>query len=203
MGRAIILVFFVIGFVIFAVIKYASTGVKAAYKVVNDPDAFKAQDLAGRLTQRDRAQTSSSTQQIGGKDPVVRACQIASSGLSPQKVVAAQSGDVQDNFSLGYVLGFSRSVAYVQCPLFEKDVVRNVFDQEFTGDISTILYFRALDLRENLDKDGLGDLFHDGYFLGIHEGKEYALSRSESHSTLPPLGWLDYLLTKSKGSREQ
>ena len=36
MGKAVVIIFFIIGFVVFSMIKYAGAGIKAAYKHVND-----------------------------------------------------------------------------------------------------------------------------------------------------------------------
>jgi hypothetical protein len=38
LGKAVIIIFFVIGFIIFSIIKYAGQGMRAAYRAVNEPD---------------------------------------------------------------------------------------------------------------------------------------------------------------------
>src|SRR4051794_10584091 len=107
MGRAIVFVFFFIGFVIFLFIKYAAFGVKAAYHAVNEPETFQkflqgreVPDRSGSLDLADNSKIVRKADFIAG----LVGTQLAFTDYEPGKI--PEGSNASDEFSAGYLWGF-------------------------------------------------------------------------------------------------
>lgn len=96
MGKAIVAMFFVLGFGIFSFIKFASKGVRAAYKAVNEEPGSSRQMMQAPVHD----------------DKLKMMCDLLVRLLSIQRVMISSPDDrlfenADDDWSLGYVYGFS------------------------------------------------------------------------------------------------
>ena len=189
MGRAVVLIFFVIGFIVFAFIRHASAGVKAAYKAVNNPE-FSTQP-------RPDSYTKTLTHDEAEQDQNARLVNLIYGSLSLQANL--MGGDfpklpdqAQDDYSIGYVLGFSD--AGFQRRGIKPDakgfaLMAAVFIRIFGPERGPGLLRRASDLQT----DGNPTVTR-GVREGLKEFNDWATSGGENI----PMGWAEYVQEMAK-----
>ena len=102
MAKAVVVIFFLIGFVIFSIIKYAGAGIKAAYKHVNDGlDQQPNFDGSKKVNHQD--QTNVLVKMIAE----TLNAQITLSGAPSQSSLS------EDDFVIGYVGGYAEGCMQV------------------------------------------------------------------------------------------
>ena len=95
MGKAVVIVFFLIGFVIFSMLKYAGAGIKAAYKHVND--------------EFDHHSNGEQPKKVDNKDPSTTLVKMIAETLHGQFAFSGSpspSKMSEDDFVVGYVGGY-------------------------------------------------------------------------------------------------
>ena len=102
MAKAVVVIFFLIGFLLFSIIKYAGAGIKAAYKHVND-----------ELDQRPNFDGS---QKVNNQDRTTVLVKMIAESLNAQIAFSGSptpSSLSEDDFVIGYVCGYSEGCMQV------------------------------------------------------------------------------------------
>jgi hypothetical protein len=176
MGRVVVLVFFVVGFFIFALIKAAATGVKAAYNAVNDPVGFQAEVQANAEEQKVRLarfivlSLGEQVVQMGGSTPV----DIPEHG--------------QDDWSQGYLLGFARSCANLSGLIGDAAIVELIVFTAFFGHEKC--YFKRNKI-SRLVTSGSTAARH-GFSIGESDAAAWVASFNAPNPNWPA-GWLNHV----------
>lgn len=182
MGKAIIAIFFVAGFVIFIVIKYAATGVRAAYQAVNNPEGFRA-DLA--------AAQAGGAMRVGEAIIGALASQIMLMGAASPREIPREA---RDEWSLGYVAGFSIGVSRRSSgvPDAERVIPPLVYQFLFCQGANPLSYVDVLARVRIADKArNPTDRIHEGFVVGLREAAEWLDAPDEATSRVP-LGWSEH-----------
>jgi hypothetical protein len=196
MGKIVVLIFFAIGFIVFAFIKNASKGVKAAYRAVNEEDkilhgntllpAHDSQELPTHDSQKPPARDPED------QDFVAEMVDFCLMGLTIQLsfMNCKPPNAPNDDFSIGYVFGYCDSILQTKS-ISTKDmkawaIITIVFNELFGMDEGAALFRRCLDFQENQSSD---------VYKGIMSGGEdfnLFLKNGASGEAKPPSGWYLY-----------
>ena len=181
MGKAVIAIFFVLAFVVFAFIKAAATGVKNAYQAVNEPENLKPMPKMGdSINQLDNPQNkvSSITDLINNTLDV----QLSISGQMAGNLPA-------DDFVLGYLVGYSDAIMQIN------DIENNTpdgfaiatitFIHQFGHDDGPKLFSRYMDKQTNMPTK-MGE--------GLMAGGQDMLNFLRTNGDKPPMQLTEYFL---------
>jgi len=183
MGKAVIVVFFVLAFVVFAFIKAAATGVKKAYHAVNEPDNLKPMPKMGaRINELDDSQSkvSSITDLINNTLDI----QLSISGQAAGNLPA-------DDFVLGYLIGYSDAIMQVNS--IENNtpdgfaIATITFIHQFGNDNGPKLFSRYMDKQTNMPTK-MGE--------GLVAGGQDMLTFLRTEGDKPPMQLTGYFLKK-------
>jgi len=174
MGKAIIGLFFIIGFIVFSFVKFAIKGTKEAYRAVNKPESY----------------TTDPQQLLGNGSAADRALHTAAGSLMLQRSLISMSDDplpdmATDNWSLGYVFGFTDAILQHNGIGMDETgyyIHKTVFMVLF-NDAKGIIYFDRVN-RLNDDPDRMA-----GQQSGCEECFKWL--RQEESEYLP-YGWANY-----------
>ena len=190
MGRAIVLFFFVVGFVVFLVIKYAAFGVKAAYLAVNEPERFNKTIGKSNESVADDVANRKLLEIIVGLLNVLVALaggQIGSIELNTK---------LSDDFSIGYVFGFFDGFLQLRGTAADVNAMAIgaiVFLEVFGQDKGALLFGRALDLQSA----GHGP-FDTGRTVGGTDAFDFMKQKGK-----PTAGWSAYIYGLDVTSRKR
>lgn len=176
MGKAVIAVFFIVGFVVFVFIKFAAKGVKEAYKAV-----YKEPGTA-----------SQSTRALDEDDEVDRMVKIIAGSLFIQKAIMTSDCEIlpvkaKDKWSLGYVGGYTdallqRNGIGVDATGFA--IMTIVFIMMFGEEQGPVYFRKFMDLQREEDL---------ALFDGMKKGGEEVFTWLSDKEKLP-MGWSRYVL---------
>jgi hypothetical protein len=183
MGKAVIVIFFVLAFVVFAFIKAAATGVKKAYQAVNEPDNLKPMPKIGKNI-NDLNETQNKVSSITDLINNTLDVQLAISGQTPGNLPS-------DDFVLGYLIGYSDAIMQVN------DIENNTpdgfaiatitFIHQFGNDDGPKLFSRYMDKQTSMPTK-MGE--------GLMAGGQDMLTFLQSKGDKPPMQLTGYFLEK-------
>jgi hypothetical protein len=175
MGKAVIVVFFILGFIVFSFIKFAAKGVKDAYRAVNDETGSIGQE----------------TKALGHDDEVSKMVEIIAGTLSVQKALMSDEYDMlpekaKDKWSLGYIGGYSD--ALLQRKGIETDatgfaIMTIVFITMFGEEQGPVYFRKFMDLQQEGDSE---------LFSGMKKGGEEVFAWLGDTDKVP-MGWSGYV----------
>lgn len=175
MSKAVIAVFFVLGFIIFSFIKFAAKGVKDAYKAVNN----------------ESSSTSHNTKALGHDNEVSKMVDIIAGTLSVQKALMTDEYEMlpekaKDKWSLGYIGGYSDAI--LQRKGIEADatgfaIMTIVFMIMFGEEQGPIYFRKFMDLQQQGDSE---------LFDGMKKGGEEVFAWLSDTDKIP-MGWSGYV----------
>jgi len=162
MGKAVILVFFVLAFVVFAFIKAAATGVKKAYHAVNDTDNLKPMPKLGKMDLPDEPWKQKPREEP--KDKSLAITKLINNSLDVQLSLSGhEPGRLpDDDFVIGYLVGYADAITQandIDNNSAEGFAIATIpFLHQFGKDRGAEIFGRFLDQQSNLPskmKDGL------------------------------------------------
>lgn len=184
MGRAVVVVFFVIGFFVFTFIKLAASGVKSAYNAVKDDDYTNS-----KFSKSPSGQTDPSNQAISTID-------FLTSTLSMQTMLMGTGGTTlpdrsKDEWSIGYVGGYVDAMLQRQGKSLSSDahycmlVMSCVFARLFGEIEGEALFKKFISLQTERHEKNLA-----GQLAGGNDLEDFCASDGKSN----PIGWSGYVL---------
>lgn len=176
MGKGIVVVFFIIGFVIFSIIKLAARGVKTAYDVVNEKDSIRVSNDLEQIVSKSINALSSTLQ-------MQQMLMTSENGSLPAKS--------KDEWSIGYVAGYVD--AYLQMKGISLDsnpttavfVMENVFISLYGEMEGRNLFQRFIDLQDERNSTNL---------QGQQTGGTELMDFMGSDGKMTPMKWTGYVM---------
>lgn len=181
MGRVIAMAFFVVGFFIFMAAKAAATGVKAAYKAVNEVEHQNVPAVPSQGSFREK---------MAGYVVLGLEYQALNMG---DRSLSSVPNNAKDEWSRGYILGFSRRCTIDILPDINPFFVEMMVFSLIFGDEKSLAH-RTDTFNAVTAHDGAA---RQGFCVGVYEGARWsaALKAEDKDDDYWPNGWISHAIT--------
>ncbi|ASJ37526.1 hypothetical protein TI24_07855 [Vibrio vulnificus] len=176
MGKGIVIIFFIVGFVIFSVIKLAARGVKTAYDVVNEKTPSPQNNAIDEIV-------STSINALSSLLQMQQMLMTSENGSLPSKS--------KDEWSIGYIAGYVdaylqlKGISFNSTPKIAMYIMASVFISLYGEMEGHNLFNRFLDLQDDRDLTNL-----QGQKIGGEEMMDFICSDGKKTT----LQWTSYVM---------